>query len=685
MSTNGTTPPTQPLVRCAIYTRKSTDEGLEQDFNTLDAQREAAEAYIASQRAEGWLALPDRYDDGGYSGGSMDRPAVKRLLDDIEAGKVNCVVVYKVDRLSRSLLDFARMIEVFDRQTVSFVSVTQQFNTSTSMGRLILNVLLSFAQFEREIIGERIRDKIAAAKRKGKHCGGMPVLGYNVDPTTRQLVVNPEEAKLVVHIFERFARLGSGTVLGKELNTQGYRTKSWTTKTGKHHEGYSWNKGHLYRLLNNRKYIGKVEHKGNIYEGEHEAIVPQPLWDKVHAMLAVHARTRAQHTRAKTHALLRGIIRCGTCNYAMGISYTHGKRKQLYRYYVCVYAAKNSYHDCPLPSLAAGEVEGAVVEQLRTIFRTPEVITETLKATRRIEAQETAQLEGQQKEFEAKLRLLKGQAAELVRPGNTVGNGSIAAELGRINAEMEEAERGLAAVQANLAALREQAVTASDVAEALRCIDPVWDELFPAEQARVVKLLVERVIVHPNGLDVRIRTGGLQSLVSELRGVVDDAKTAPASSRQGLYVLDVPEGGSAERGGHKDGEPSIVRDGDNILIHIPMRFQKRSGRREIIVPHALDGTASKAPTDGKIIVALARARRWQELMESGEYASITDLADAVGMDRSYLRRLMTLNTLAPDIVESLLRGDEADGLSLDQFTASLPLLWRDQRGRFGCP
>ena len=257
------------------------------------------------------------------------------------------------------------------------------------------------------------------------------------------------------------------------------------------------------------------------------------------------------------------------------------------------------------------------------------------------------------------------------------------AALGRINWEIAEAERSLAAVQASLKALREQTVTANDVGEALRSIDPAWDELFPAEQARVVKLLVERVIVHPNGLDVRIRTGGLQSLVSELQGVVDDAKTAPTSSRQGLYVLDVPEGGSAERGGHRDGEPSIVRDGSSILIHIPMRFQKRSGRREIIVPCALDGTASKAPTDGKVIVALARARRWQELMESGEHASISDLADDIGLDRCYLRRLMILNSLAPDIVESLLGGDGADGLSLDQLTADPPVLWRDQRGRFG--
>jgi len=556
MTTDATT---QPIIRCAIYTRKSTDEGLEQDFNSLDAQREAAEAYIASQRHEGWLALPDRYDDGGYSGGTMDCPALKRLLHDIEGGKINCVVVYKVDRLSRSLLDFARMIEVFDRHGVSFVSVTQQLNTSTSMGRLILNVLLSFAQFEREIISERIRDKIAAAKRRGKHCGGMPALGYDIDPVKRRLVVNPEEAKLVVHIFERFALLGSAMMVAKELNVKGYRTKSWTTKAGKFRQGYPWNKSNVYRLLNNRKYIGEIEHKGNIYKGEHEPIVPRALWDKVHAILAVHHRVRGQVTRAKTHALLRGIIRCGTCNYAMAISYTHGRRKQLYRYYVCVRAAKSSYDRCPLPSLAAGEVEGAIVGQLRAIFKAPELITQTLKATKRIEAQEAAELENQRRDLEARLRVLRAEAADLVQP---TADGSVAAQLGRLNARMEETEKNLAAVEAKLRELRECAVTATDVAEALRSIDPVWDELFPAEQARVVKLLVERVVVYPDGLHVRIRT-------------------------EGLYVLDVPQGGSAERGGHRDGEPKIVRDRHGILIHIPM------------------GSPMKAQTDDKIVVALA--------------------------------------------------------------------------------
>ena len=220
-------------VRCAILTRTSTEEGLDSDFNSLDAQRESGEAYVASQKQEGWVALPTRYDDGGYSGGTLDRPALQRLLADIEAGRIDCVVVYKLDRLSRSLLDFAKLIEIFDRHNVSFVSVTQRFDTSTSMGRLMLNILLSFAQFEREIIGERIRDKVAATRRKGKYTGGPPVLGYGVDRDRKRLVVNPEEAELVRRIFSDFVRTGSTTTLAQRLNEEGHTTKSWTTKEGR--------------------------------------------------------------------------------------------------------------------------------------------------------------------------------------------------------------------------------------------------------------------------------------------------------------------------------------------------------------------------------------------------------------------------------------------------------------------
>ena len=223
-----------PPTRCAIYTRKSSDEGLQQDFNSLDAQREAAEAYVASQKAEGWLCLPDRYDDGGFTGGNMERPGMKRLLANIDAGKIDCVVVYKVDRLSRSLMDFARIVETFERHNVSFVSVTQHFNTTNSMGRLTLNILLSFAQFEREIIGERIRDKIAASRARGKWTGGTPILGYDVDRSNGgpRLVVNPNEASRVCQMFDLYLELGSLLPVVAELERRDWRNKAWTTRAG---------------------------------------------------------------------------------------------------------------------------------------------------------------------------------------------------------------------------------------------------------------------------------------------------------------------------------------------------------------------------------------------------------------------------------------------------------------------
>lgn len=247
-----------PAVRCAIYTRKSTDEGLDQEFNSLDAQRESAEAYITSQKHEGWACLPDRYDDGGYTGGNMDRPAFQRLLKDIEAGRIDCIVVYKVDRLSRSLLDFARIMEIFELHRVSFVSVTQQFNTTTSMGRLTLNILLSFAQFEREIISERIRDKVAATRRKGKWSGGRPILGYDVAPEGGRLLVNEDEAVWVRGIFELYLEREALIATIKELDVRGWTNKRWTTKKGQETGGKPFTKNNLYRLLTNVLYTGKI-------------------------------------------------------------------------------------------------------------------------------------------------------------------------------------------------------------------------------------------------------------------------------------------------------------------------------------------------------------------------------------------------------------------------------------------
>ncbi len=297
-------------VRCAIYTRKSTDEGLSQEFNSLDAQREAAEAYILSQRHEGWLALPNRYDDGGFTGGNMERPALKRLLADIDAGRVDAVVTYKVDRLSRSLLDFARLMEVFDKHEVRFVAVTQQLDTRSSLGRLSLNVLLSFAQFEREIIAERTRDKISAARRKGKWTGGYPVLRYDVDPRGGRLVVNGLEAAQVRAIFDLYLEHRSLVAVAREVNCRGWTTKRWTTKDGREHRGRPLGKGDIYRILTNVIYTGQVNHKGTIYPGEHPAIIDSAVFEAVGERLRENGLTGGKEVRNKYGALLRGLLHC---------------------------------------------------------------------------------------------------------------------------------------------------------------------------------------------------------------------------------------------------------------------------------------------------------------------------------------------------------------------------------------
>ncbi len=425
----------KPIVRklrCAVYTRKSSEEGLEQEFNSLHAQREACESYIASQRSEGWVLVRDQYDDGGISGGTLERPGLKRLMADIEDRLVDVVVVYKIDRLSRSLMDFSKLVEVFDRNGVTFVSVTQSFNTTTSMGRLTLNILLSFAQFEREVTAERIRDKVRASRMKGMWMGGCPPLGYEVKD--RKLVENPDDAAHVRWVFARFVEIGSGTELARELAERGVTTS----------RGHRIDKKFIYRMLNNRVYIGEAVHKGTSYPGEHAAIIEREVWDKVHAILTESPRKRAARTRADTPALLRGLL-YGPDGAAFSPTHTR-KGGRLYRYYVSQTVLKHGAGSCPIGRVPAGEIEAAVIEQLRAVFRQPEIVAGTWKEAR--------------------------------------------------------AKHG--------------AIVEANVRDALTRLDPLWDELFPAEQARIVTLLVERVDIGTDGLNLRLRMDGLAGLAREM-------------------------------------------------------------------------------------------------------------------------------------------------------------------------
>ncbi|WPM81640.1 recombinase family protein [Brucella pseudintermedia] len=423
----------QRRLRCAIYTRKSSEEGLDMEFNSLDAQRESCEAYIASQRSEGFAAIRERYDDGGHSGGTLERPALQRLLADVEAGLIDVIVVYKIDRLSRSLMDFSKLVEIFERNDVTFVSVTQSFNTTTSMGRLTLNILLSFAQFEREVIGERIRDKFAASRKKGMWMGGYVPLGYDV--RDRKLVINEEEAKTVRMIFERFVAIGSATKLAKVLAAEGVVNK----------RGKLIDKGFIYKLINNRIYIGEAVHKGTSYPGEHEAIIDRELWDTVHNILQTSPRLRAASSRNQTPAMLKGLIFTDTGT-AMTPTATK-KGSKLYRYYTSMDLIRNRPTDAAGPQrLPAAMVEDAVVGEIRRMIATPEV---------------------------------------------------------RV--------RALAALKSDMPDIDDKAVIAT-----LGDFDTLWASLFPAEQARIVQLLVARITVGAAGLAVDLRHDGIKSLARQM-------------------------------------------------------------------------------------------------------------------------------------------------------------------------
>jgi site-specific DNA recombinase len=363
-------------MRCAIYTRKSSEEGLEQAFNSLDAQREACAAFILSQKHEGWTVLPTMYDDGGFSGGTMDRPALKLLLGDIAAGNVDVVVVYKIDRLTRSLFDFAKIVEAFDAKGVSFVSITQQFNTTTSMGRLTLNVLLSFAQFEREVTGERIRDKIAASKKKGMWMGGLPALGYDVQ--NRKLVVNEQEALTVRQIFRRYVQLRSVRALQTELDGAGIRSKRRVFADGTQVGDQRFSRGALYLMLQNRVYRGEITHKGNAYPGEHRPIVEQALWDEVQAVLTENRVNRAAGSDAKHPSLLAGLAFDDT---GERLTPTHAVKKGTrYRYYVStsliIGAAKNRSMGRRIP---AANLETLVITKLQTFLADQGAILDAIR------------------------------------------------------------------------------------------------------------------------------------------------------------------------------------------------------------------------------------------------------------------------------------------------------------------
>ncbi len=442
---SGGMPSLTPKRRCAVYTRKSSDEGLDQEYNSLEAQRDSGLAFIASQRHEGWIALDDGYNDGGFSGGNINRPALKRLLDDVEHGRIDVVVVYKIDRLSRSLSDFAKIVDLFDQHSVTFVSVTQQFNTTTSMGRLTLNILLSFAQFEREVTGERIRDKLAASKAKGMWMGGIPPLGYDV--VERKLVINEDEAIIVRDIFTRYAEHGSAAQLVRELKIEGRTGKSWVTQAGRQRQGKLIDQQNLFSMLRNRLYLGEICNHGNCYKGQHQAIVNREVWDAVHSI--IDKRKQGPRTRdSGKQSLLTGLLYAPD-GQRMLPTYTQKKSGKRYRYYVPYLDKRQSAGmSTGIGHLPAAEIESAVLTQVHQALQSPEMIVAVWRAS-----------------------MAMRECEQLDEP---------------------------------------------TVLVAMRQIDKVWDHLFPVEQHRIMKLLIERVQLREDGLDIIWRDDGWRGMRGEM-------------------------------------------------------------------------------------------------------------------------------------------------------------------------
>lgn len=513
--TNGTVNAIPSIVTCAVYCRKSTDENLDSAFNSLDAQREACMAYIASQKHAGWVPHPETFEDAAFSGGTLERPALKRLLGEIEAGRVQCVLVYRADRLSRRIIDFLQLMETFDKHGVSFVSVTEQFSTATPGGRLYQHMLLSFAQYERELIAERTRHKVHAARRRGRFTGGGLVLGYDVAPEGGRIVVNAAEADRVRDIFRLFVEQASLMDVMQELSRRAWTLKKWTTREGRVAGGGPFDRLSLRRLLTNYVYVGKVKFDGQVYDGEHEAIIDQVTWTKVQALIAEGERG-PRPPSSRCTSLLTGLLRCAPCDSAMTPTWSqaHGRR---YRYYLCHRAHRRGWDSCPSKSIPATEIERFVVDRIRAIGRDADLVVRTVKEARRQLADRKVGLGSEARQIRRDLDQAHNALRRRLKvvPGNSRPRRQVAVP------DEQEAIRALegrlATVQTEHEDLWARGIDPADLREALRAFDPVWDRLTTPEQARVIQLLVERVEYDgaAGRVAITFRPAGVRALAAE--------------------------------------------------------------------------------------------------------------------------------------------------------------------------
>jgi site-specific DNA recombinase len=492
---NGRSPAPQPAeVRCAIYTRKSTEEGLDRDINSLSVQRQACEEYVRTRASDGWRLVGDQYDDGGWSGATVKRPGFQRLLADVEGGRVSCVVVHRVDRLSRSLLDFAQLMRYFQERGVAFVSVTQNFSTADPVGRLTLNLLATFAEFEREMISARTKDKIAASRRMGRWTGGRVPLGY--DLKEGRLVINGPDAATVREIFDLYEETASLTGTVEEL---GRRDLTMRTRPGRPYE-----KPSVLRVLRSPIVAGLIRSGDALIKAEHEAIVDPSIWDRVQERLTRHGTAGYQGERENQHALLKGLLYCAQCGCRMSPTYT-SKDGRRYRYYTCQSRIRRGAHACPTGQVAAHEIEKQVVDEIRAIGRDPDLIAGTSRQATTHRDELVARHEAEEKTRRRELRVKRAGLTRLRAKNGTT------ADLQVVQERIASIEARLSALSGETTAAKRLNIDEHDLARALEAFGPVWDALWPGERARILGLLVERIDYDGkgDGLGIRLQPGAI--------------------------------------------------------------------------------------------------------------------------------------------------------------------------------
>ncbi len=503
-------------IRCAIYTRKSTEDGLDQDFNTLDAQRESCENYIKSQASRGWTINPAKYDDGGFTGANVERPAYSRLIADIQAGLVDMVLVYKVDRLSRSLADFANIMAMFDKAGVSFVSITQHFDTSSSLGRMTLNILITFAQFEREMIAERISDKIASSRKRGKYIGGIPVLGYDVED--KKLIPNYDETTQVKTIFNLYLERKSVKQTAMQLNKWGWTTKRWITKKGKATGGLKFTQTNVHSLITNPVFIGKVTYKDEVYEGEHNAIVDEKLFSDVQELLKKNKNGNHASKRRKLNALLRGVLYCSNCGHRMSYTYSSKKtQSKTYYYYVCSNKIRNTKRACNSRPLPAVKTEEFVVSHILKLGQNNHVIDALILKAQNDKMLHVAKLKDQKSMVNYNLDIA-------IRQINIVDENSKDDNYLLIKDQIERYQTQINEIDYKISSLKNLEVNSKEISSVLTKFMPIWDSLTQDRKERVINLIFEKItwrsdeesldfIFNPIGISL-LKNGGAFEYIS---------------------------------------------------------------------------------------------------------------------------------------------------------------------------